>query len=125
MKPARGISLVEVVAALVLTATTLTTLLLVLARTVEQAHVLQHQEKVTACASSLVAAWSQEPPEATEGICSTDAALTWRRSQAIRHRVEAADLFEVTLTIVDRTDAQREQTLLAYTWLERPPEESD
>jgi len=83
MTKARGLSLIEVVASLVLLATVVTSLLMAQSRSLAQLRATQEREKASVLAGELLVAWEIAPREWTdheEGVFDGDASWRWART---------------------------------------------
>lgn len=122
---ARALTLIEVVASLVLVATTVTALLAASGRSLEQLHSAREQQTASVLAKELINQWILEAPaegEATEGHFHGYPGWRWTRQSAPYPWLTETTLEELTLTI-HRLDGQgHDRVVAAYTWLERPDE---
>ncbi len=79
MARARGISLIEVVASLLLIATTATALLVAHRRSFQQLEVTIRQETAASLAGELIASWKIEPPEPEANVAGCiESHPSWR-----------------------------------------------
>lgn len=117
----RGLTLIEVVAALVLTATTVTALLMAQTRSLTQLHIIRQQKIAADLAHELIRQWQLQPDElsrSADGSFDVRPGWTWER-RATPSPLAGA-LNEVTLTIYGPTDDVLRTLLVTYTWLEKP-----
>lgn len=121
-----GLTLIEVVAAITLLATTVTALLAVQSRSLAQLHAAHQREKAASLATDLVARCRCGALEPTgEGIFANDPGWSWTRSALPYTDATTTDLMQVTLT-VSHTDVHGAATeVIRYVWLERAKGEHD
>ena len=119
---ARSLSLIEVVASLVLIATTITLLLSAHSRSLKQLSTVRHQSSAAGLAQNLIADWKIHPPPKamdTQGLFEGRPDWRWRRVIQPFAGGPRNNLQEITLTIF-RTDQRSDAQIAAtYTWLER------
>ena len=123
---ARGISLIEVVAALALIGTAITMLLGAQARSLEQLAVTRDRQIATELARELITAWRIDPlrqEPAREGSFASHPGWRWTRGEMPYRSTSRLALQEVTLTIHRVDGSGHESHVAGYTWLERPGEE--
>lgn len=123
---ARAISLIEVVASLVLVATTVTALLAAHGRSLEQLRATRQQQTAATLARELITEWQIDPLRhgaATQGEFESVQGWRWTRRIVPYPFARGLPLHEVTLRIY-RIDANgQERALMTYTWIEGPNEE--
>ena len=120
---ARGLSLIEVVASLVLIATVVTSLLAAHARSLAQVKATRLRETADRATHELIASWAVETPGERLWIEGRFADLPgWHWTRAVRpyDPPNHEDLNEVTLTIYAEVSTTAMGT---YTWLERTVED--
>ncbi len=126
MMRARAMSLIEVVASLVLLATTVTGLLVAHSRSLGQLANTRHQETATALAKQLMADWRIEPPAVDSNIggrIESHPSWRWTRVSRLYPFTRRRELWEVTLTIYRADHPDAELAVGTYTWLERSDEQ--
>ena len=120
---ARGLSLIEVVASLVLIATVVTSLLVAHARSIEQVKATRLLETADRMTHELMASWWVEAPGEgpwIEGRFEDLPGWHWTRAVRPYDAPNHEDLNEITLTIFGNVSAVPMGT---YTWLERTVED--
>ncbi len=125
MARARGMSLIEVVASLLLIATTATALLVAHGRSLEQLKATVHQETAASLAGELIASWKIEPPGAASNLaggCESHPSWRWTRVAQPYADVAHLQLWEVTLTLYRTDEKGNVHALRTYSWLERSDE---
>ncbi len=118
---AKALSLIEVVAALVLLATTVTLLLAAHTKSLEQLRTLRDRELSDVLANKLIASWKTQPPDWTvpaEGSFPAQPSWRWQRRAEPRAWLETL-LWEVTLTINKTNEFGLRHEVSLYVWLER------
>ena len=121
---ARALTLIEVVASLVLLATTATALLLAQGRSLEQLRAVREQHMASKLARELITHWKLEPPAPTtamEGSFGARAGWRWTRHSQPYGLAKVKPLWQVTLTVHKR-DHKGENAVSSYTWLEHVDE---
>ncbi len=121
----RGLSLIEVVASLLLIATTAAALLVAHGRSLAQLGDIRTQETAATLARELVTQWKLDPPEpAAEMHGRVETQPTWRWTRTAKPYGDAMPppLWEVTLTIHRPGDGGSDHMIKTLTWLERSSE---
>lgn len=126
MHRARGLTLIEVVAALVILAVTTTALTVAHARSLEQLRVLRHQETAAMLAEEWLAARALEDLPAVESSSGTfEHQPGWRWALAGGPWLPddgGPALVQRSLEIYRARSEAGEELVRRYTWLERPPD---
>src|SRR5262249_5208708 len=113
-------TLVEVVAAVVLLATVVTTLLTVQVRTLQQMQDVREQALAADLAHDLIAQWALQPKgfvPPSEGTFETQPGWRWIRQSTPWAGATTLKLNELTLSVI-RCDANVERIVTTLTWLE-------
>lgn len=116
-----ALTLIEVVAALALAATSVTALLAAQGRSLVQLRQARELETASALARERITLWRLDPlviPE-TEGEFSGQPSWRWTRRVNLPLDPSSTDLQEVMLSIHRRDDRRVERVVATYTWLER------
>ena len=122
---AKGITLIEVVASLVLIATTVTVLLTAHARSLNQLQTTREQQVANGLAHELITAWKLDPTARHtngEGRFVSHPGWRWRTATVPVASTHRLGLQEVTLTLYRTTDEGQEHLVSTYHWLERENE---
>jgi Tfp pilus assembly protein PilV len=119
----RGLTLIEVVAALVLMAGVVSALLLAQGRLLGKLRGIEEQELASHLAREIIAQWKLERPTATQGEVEEYPGWRWIRQESTTLLVRDPLVREVTLQIVHRTADGAERTVASYQWLEKKDEE--
>ena len=122
---ARGLTLIEVVASLVLLAVTVTALLASHARSMEQLTENRRLHLASELARELIVSWRLDPEasrDLTAGTFDDHKELRWTRRRAPRPVTARSALDEITLTIYRQDDRGNEEPVASYTWIERRDE---
>ncbi len=125
MAPARGLSLIEVVAALVLLSGCAVMLLTAQGRSLDQLRAVRTQETAAGLARELIASWKLDPTVELplEGYFESTPGWRWERQVRWYSTGAHGSLQEITLTVY-RTKLDREEEAVArYTWIEREIDE--
>ena len=125
MAMARAISLIEVVASLLLIATTATALLVAHGRSLQQLKATVHQETAAALAGELMASWKIDPPgpgSTLSGGFQSRPSWRWTRGAQPYAAAVHLQLLEVTLALYRTDDQGNTRALRTYSWLERSDE---
>lgn len=120
---AKGLTLIEVVASLVLMAGVVSALLLAQGRLLGQLRSIEEQELASDLAHELIAQWKLEPPTASQGEFEEHRGWSWARVEATTMLVRDPLVREVTLQITHRTIDGTEHMIARYQWLEKKDEE--
>jgi type II secretory pathway pseudopilin PulG len=127
MKPQnKALTLLEVVVALVLVATTASALLVAHGRSLEQAKRIEHLDRGESLARQLILQWRVEPvgdAPCQEGKFKDNPAWRWTRICKPATNREDSPLLEVCLTLHRLKLDGDEEELLSYTWIEKQEEE--
>jgi Tfp pilus assembly protein PilV len=118
-----GLTLVEVLAALVLLAGTVTAMLLTQAEALRQESATANQHTAAGVAEALIQSWRLGGNDVTvpaEGMFQSHAGWAWKRTVGPFAGKGAVELLRIRLTIVRHDDASPAQTVAEYEWLERP-----
>ena len=121
MKRRRGLTLIEVVASLVLVATTVSALLLAQSRSLQQLSATRHQERAAALANDLIRGWKVAPVtqgQTVEGTFESQPGWRWRREIQPSPDSRHLNLIDVTLAIYRLDGTGRERVIARYTWIE-------
>ncbi len=124
----RALTMIEVVASLVLVATTVTALLVAHGRSLEQAEAIKTAEIANTLANELITVWRLEPlapgdrhgrPARHEGAFASHPRWRWTRitepaAQTLDQTVE-----QITLRVFKEDNAGQEQLIREVTWLAR------
>ncbi len=122
---ARGLTLIEVVASLVLLAVTVTALLASHARSMEQLTENRRHHLASELARELILTWQLDPEGSRDLMAGTfddHKELRWTKRRAPRPVTARSALDEITLTIYRRDDKGNEEPVASYTWIERRDE---
>ncbi len=117
----KGLSLVEVLAALTLIAGTMTVLLLAQAQSLRQLAATRKAAEAHRRAEQLILSWKVDPASVTPEGAFDGSTLHWLREEAPSWLSASRELREVRLRIYGR-DAQ-DGVLAEYVWLEEPKRE--
>lgn len=126
MTPARGLSLIEVVAALVLLAGCAVTLLTAQGRSLDQLRAVRTQETAAGFARELIASWNLEDATtklASEGYFKAAPGWRWERQVCWYSKGAHGSLQEITLTVYHTKLDREEEVVARYTWIEREIDE--
>lgn len=121
MNRSRGLSLIEVVAALALLAGAAAGLLTAHGAALGQLAATRHQETATTLAEELITEWKIKPPNGTgerEGRFEGRPSWRWTRSLRPYPSVGKAPIRELTLIIYRMDERGKEQVMGSYTSLE-------
>lgn len=118
----RGLSLVEVLAALTLIAGTMTAMLLAQARSLRQLAATRKASEAHRRAEQLILRWKVDPASATAEGAFDGSTLRWMREESPSWLSESRELREVRLRVYGR-DAQ-DGVLAEYVWLEESKREN-
>lgn len=118
---ASALTLIEVVAALTLVATSVTALLAAQGRSLEQLRSAQELETAATLARELIIQWRLDPlvVPPLEGEFIENPKWRWRRKVGATTDHRATDLQEIMLTIYRRDNRGVEQRITSYIWLEK------
>jgi Tfp pilus assembly protein PilV len=119
---ARGLSLIEVVASLVLVGTTVTALLEAHGRSLDQLHAIRTQQSASSLARELINQWKLDPAAgrlAVEDTFPSRSGWRWTRIALPFGSASQVELQEVTLRIYQTDGQGREKLVTSYTWLEK------
>lgn len=114
----KGLSLVEVLAALTLIAGTMTALLLAQAASLRQLAATRKAAEAHRRAEQLILGWKVDPASVTPEGAFDGSTLYWLREEAPSWLSASRELREVRLRVYGR-DAQ-DGVLAEYVWLEEP-----
>lgn len=127
MTPARGLSLIEVVAALVLLAGCAVTLLTAQGRSLDQLRAVRTQETAADLARELITSWKLDPTAdlPLEGYFESTPGWRWERQECWYATGSQGNLQEVALTIYrpQSKGMGEEEALASYSWIERETDE--
>lgn len=118
---ANALTLIEVVAALVLVATSVTALLAAQGRSLAQLRQARAPETTATLARELITQWRLEPlvVPPSEGEFLGQPTWRWTREVTLPTDGRLSELQEVVLSIHRRDDRGVERTIASYTWLEK------
>ncbi len=122
MRQTKALSLIEVVASLVLLATTATGLLAAHGKSLEQLAATRRQETAAILARQLVTAWKIDPPapvSTMEGRLEGNTSWRWTQTMVPYSTHIDARIQEMTVTIYHTDERGNERCVAAYSWLER------
>ena len=124
---ARGMMLIDVLAALVLLGGTVVTLLLAQSRAVQQLAWSRQHATASMLASELLTSWrlaetDVRAPDA--GVFPDHPDWSWRRTAAQTIVAETVEAIEIRLDVVQREGDGVTKTRATYRWLELPDGES-
>lgn len=115
----RGLTLIEVVAALVLLAGVVSSLLLAQGRLLGQWRGLAEQEQASQLARELLAEWKLTPPTTAEEEFEGHSGWRWTRRESATVLVGDPAVREVILEIHHRSADGAERTVATYRWLRK------
>jgi Tfp pilus assembly protein PilV len=118
---ADALTLIEVVAALVLVATSVTALLAAQGRSLAQLQQARELETAATLARELITQWRLDPlvVPPSEGGFPGQPTWRWTRRVVLPSDGGASELQEVVLSIHRRDDRGVERNIASYTWLEK------
>ena len=118
---ANALTLIEVVAALVLVATSVTALLAAQGRCLEQLRCARELETAATLARELITQWRLDPLTVPPTAGEFPGEPTWRWERRVGPPVDgrATELQQAVLTILRRDARGVERPVASYTWLER------
>ena len=119
---ARGLTLIEVVASLLLVGPTVTSLLVAVAGSFEQLRTTRQRETASVLAGELITQWKLDPTAAgaaAQGRFESHPAWRWVRVSQPCPAAGAGALNETTLRIYQSDEHGNDQVVATYTWLEK------
>ena len=117
----RAFTLIEVVASLVLLATTVTALLTTNGRSLEQLRAIREQETASSLAHEWIAIWKLNDTKdhlPMEGRFENHPGWRWPQSVKPYEPTYKLTINEITLTIYHQQPEKPERVVTHYTWLE-------
>ena len=123
MKCARGMILIDVLAALAILGGTVVTLLLAQSRALQQATALRRQATAATLAHELLVDWRLKDIDVRvndTSVCNSLAGWSWRRSAGATLVADSIEMMQITLDIIYAEPAASPPIIATYRWLELP-----